>query len=98
MAVGLQYNYNILFITTQCKIMAIIFYVTNYATKVKDLVWKQVVVAVELFHNLDKLTTECQVEIVKIVDSYKKGDNIQNKIWQFLIRVMNWIFIKRPLL
>jgi tryptophanyl-tRNA synthetase len=37
-AVGLQYNYNILFIATQYKIIAIIFYIINYITKVKDLV------------------------------------------------------------
>ena len=38
--------------------MAIVFYITNYATKVEDLVWKWVAVAAELFHNLDKSTTE----------------------------------------
>ena len=76
MAVGLQYNYNISFITIQCKIIAIIFYIMNYTTKVKDLVWKRVVAAAELFHNLNKSTTEHQVKIVKTVNSYKKGNNI----------------------
>ena len=55
MAVGLQYNYNILFIVMQCKIMAIVFYITNYVTKVEDLVQKQVVVVAELFRDLNKL-------------------------------------------
>ena len=38
--------------------MAIIFYIINYATKVEDSVWKWVVVAVKLFRDLNKLTTE----------------------------------------
>ena len=56
--------------------MAIIFYITNYITKVKDLVWKQVVVVIELFRDLNKLIIKYQVEIVEITDSYKKGNNI----------------------
>ncbi|KAF2175352.1 hypothetical protein K469DRAFT_702370 [Zopfia rhizophila CBS 207.26] len=35
-AVGLRHNHDISFIGTQCKTMAIVFYVTNYATKVED--------------------------------------------------------------
>ena len=66
--------------------MAIIFYITNYATKVEDLVWKWVIAVVELFYNLNKSTIEYQV---KTVDSYTTGNNIQNKIRQFLIRVIN---------
>ena len=69
--------------------MAIVFYITNYITKVKDPVWKQGVVAVKLFCNLNKSTTEHQVEMVETVNSYKKGNDIQNKIWQFLMRVIN---------
>ena len=52
------------------------FYITNYVTKIKDLVWKQVIAAAELFRDLDKSTTEYQVEIVETADSYKKGNNI----------------------
>ena len=38
--------------------MAIVFYMTNYTTKVKDPVWKWVAAAAELFCDLDKSTTE----------------------------------------
>ena len=69
--------------------MAIVFYMTNYTTKVKDPVWKWVAAAAELFCDLDKSTTEHQVEIVETVDSHRKGNNIQNKTRQFLIRVTN---------
>ena len=76
MAVGLRHNHDISFIATQYKTMAIVFYVINYATKVEDPVWKQVVAAAELFRNLNKSMTEYQVETVETADSHKKGDNI----------------------
>ncbi|KAF1807904.1 hypothetical protein P152DRAFT_469266 [Eremomyces bilateralis CBS 781.70] len=40
-AVGLRHNHDISFIATQCKTMALVFYLTNYATKVEDPVWKR---------------------------------------------------------
>ena len=97
MAVGLRHNHDISFIATQCKTMAIVFYVTNYATKVEDPVWKRVAAAAELFRDLDKSTTERQVETVETADSRRKGDDIQNKTRQFLMRVANRIFTERPL-
>ncbi len=36
MAVGLQHNHDISFIATKCKALALVFYLTNYATKVED--------------------------------------------------------------
>ncbi|XP_044714717.1 PIF1-like helicase domain-containing protein [Hirsutella rhossiliensis] len=39
-AVGLRHNHDISFIATQRKTMALMYYVTNYATKVEDPVWK----------------------------------------------------------
>ncbi|KAM4064043.1 AAA domain-containing protein [Hirsutella rhossiliensis] len=47
-AVGLRHNHDISFIVTQRKTMALIFYVTNYATKVEDPVWKRVAAAADL--------------------------------------------------
>lgn len=47
-AVGLRHNHDISFAATQCNTMALIYYITNYATKVEDLVWKRVVVAAEV--------------------------------------------------
>ena len=56
--------------------MAIVFYIMNYATKVEDPIWKWVAVAAELFRDLNKSTTEYQVETVETANSCKKGDNI----------------------
>ena len=73
---GLWHNYNISFIAIQCKTIAIIFYIINYATKVEDPVWKRVVAVVKLFRNLNKSTTEYQVKTVETINSYKKSNNI----------------------
>ena len=88
MAVGLRHNHDISFIATQCKTMAIVFYVTNYATKVEDPVWKRVAAAAELLPVLDESATESQTE------EAKQG---QNRTRQFLMRVANRIFTDRPL-
>lgn len=48
MAVGLRHNHDISFIGTQCRTMAIMYYVTNYATKVEDPIWKRVAAAAEV--------------------------------------------------
>lgn len=45
MVVGLRHNHDISFIATKCKSLAIIFYLTNYATKVEDPLWRRVVAA-----------------------------------------------------
>ncbi|KAG6990362.1 hypothetical protein FocnCong_v020486 [Fusarium oxysporum f. sp. conglutinans] len=89
MAVGLRHNHDISFIATQCKTMAIVFYVTNYATKVEDPVWKRVAAATELFPATDE----------SIVGNSKasEADRGQNQTRQFLMKVANRIFTERAL-
>ncbi|EGY20851.1 uncharacterized protein VDAG_02375 [Verticillium dahliae VdLs.17] len=88
MAVGLRHNHDISFIATQCKTMAIVFYVTNYATKVEDPVWKRVAAAAELFPTLDESMGEEQAN---------SADQGQNRTRRFLMRVANRIFTDRAL-
>jgi hypothetical protein len=84
-AVGLRHNHDISFIATLRRAMAIVYYVTNYATKVEDPTWKRVAAAAELFHTLDKSKTE------------SPDDHVQNKTRQFLMKVANRIFTERAL-
>ncbi|KAL6359150.1 hypothetical protein LRP88_07367 [Fusarium phalaenopsidis] len=63
-------------------------YVTNYATKVEDPVWKRVAAAAELLPVLGEPVAESQTEEVK------RG---QSRTRQFLMRVANRIFTGRPL-
>ncbi len=97
-AVGLRHNHDFSFIATQRKTMAIIYYVTNYATKIEDPTWKRVAAAAELFHILDKSGTEATECSVQTTSSRRsEDDQIQNKTRQFLNKVANRIFTERPL-
>ncbi|KAG7001810.1 ATP-dependent DNA helicase PIF1 [Fusarium oxysporum f. sp. conglutinans] len=89
MAVGLRHNHDVSFIATQCKTLAIVFYVTNYATKVEDPVWKRVAAAAGLFPDTDE----------PIVDHSQAGnvDRGQNQTRHFLMKVANRIFTERAL-
>lgn len=93
-AVGLRHNHDISFIATQCKTMAIIYYVTNYATKVEDPIWKRVAAAAELFPVLNNPIIEDQANATH---STVENDRTQNRARQFLMRVANRIFTDRPL-
>jgi hypothetical protein len=68
--VGLQHNYDILFITTQCKTMSIVFYITNYATKIEDPVWKHVTAVAEVFSVTKPLETRYMEEGPKPTSGY----------------------------
>lgn len=93
-AVGLRHNHDISFIATQSKTMAIVFYVTNYATKVEDPVWKRVAAAGEVF---DALGASLTGDHAGSANPPTNGDGLENKSRQFLMRVANRIFTERPL-
>ncbi|KAJ4212256.1 hypothetical protein NW757_014791, partial [Fusarium falciforme] len=94
MAVGLRHNHDISFIVTKCKGLALVYYVTNYATKVEDPVWKRVVAAKELFRLVGYGTTTDQSnEEPRSTESDGRG----NRTRQFLLRVANRIFTERAL-
>ncbi|KAF5121993.1 hypothetical protein E5D57_012465 [Metarhizium anisopliae] len=94
MAVGLRHNHDISFIATQCKTLAIVYYVTNYATKVEDPVWKRVAAAADVFRVLKDSTKGSQAVVAQVAS---EDDSRQNKTRQFLMRVANRIFTERPL-
>jgi hypothetical protein len=82
-AVGLRHNHDISFIGTQCRSMAIVFYVTNYATKVEDPVWKRAAAAAEVLNSLGGTVTETR----QSVGNGSVEQNAGNKARQFLVRV-----------
>ena len=71
--------------------MAVLYYVTNYATKLEDLIWKRVAAAAEVFS-----TVEGSV-VGGAADTGQRADSIENRTRQFLMRVANRIFTERPL-
>ncbi|KJZ68295.1 hypothetical protein HIM_12316 [Hirsutella minnesotensis 3608] len=81
--------------------MALVYYVTNYATKVEDPTWKRVAAAAELLPVVvagRQLAAEEDVGSGAVGDEGDgDGDGVKNKTRQFLMRVANRIFTERPL-
>ncbi|KAL6411732.1 hypothetical protein AUP68_04106 [Ilyonectria robusta] len=96
MAVGLRHNHDISFIATQRKTMALIYYVTNYATKVEDPVWKRVAAAAELLPVISAGggTTDGGEDHG---DDGAGDAGTGNRTRQFLMRLANRIFTERSL-
>ncbi|XP_044714585.1 PIF1-like helicase domain-containing protein [Hirsutella rhossiliensis] len=88
MAVGLRHNHDISFIATQRKTMALIYYITNYATKVEDPVWKRVAAAAEFLPVLEPTG-----EATEVAPTATPG----NKTRTFLLKAANRVFTERPL-
>ncbi|KAL8303418.1 hypothetical protein RB600_007051 [Gaeumannomyces tritici] len=97
-AVGLRHNHDISFIATQCRTMAIVYYVTNYATKVEDPVWKRAAAAAELFGVVGKGVRDSEREGEDDARRPSSADSERgNKTRQFLMRVANRVFTDRTL-
>jgi hypothetical protein len=79
-AVGLRHNHDISFIGSQSRTMAIMYYLTNYATKLEDPVWKRAAAAAELLE--DSRRSEA-------------GTTSENRTRLFLSRLANRIFTER---
>ncbi|KAM4061443.1 PIF1-like helicase [Hirsutella rhossiliensis] len=95
-AVGLRHNHDISFIATQRKTMALVYYVTNYATKVEDPTWKRIAAAAELLPVVSaggQPTTGDDARGGVVGDD----DGTKNKTRQFLMRVANRVFTERAL-
>lgn len=82
-AVGLRHNHDISFIGTQSRTMALLFYVTNYATKLEDPVWKRAAAAA--------------AELLQVIRDSGTGVGPENRTRQFLLKVANRVFTERPL-
>ncbi|KAL8284673.1 hypothetical protein RB600_009207, partial [Gaeumannomyces tritici] len=96
-AVGLRHNHDISFIATQCRTMAIVYYVTNYATKVEDPVWKRAAAAAELFGVLGNGIPAGEKERDDDVRQPSVDSVRGNRTRQFLMRVANRVFTDRAL-
>jgi hypothetical protein len=81
-SVGLRHNHDISFIGTQTKTLAIVFYVTNYATKLEDPVWKRAAAA---------------AEALNASNDSAAGTGSENRTRQFLAKVANRVFTERAL-
>ena len=92
--VGLQHNPDVSFIATKWKVLALVFCLTNYATKVEDPVWRRAAAAKEVLETLGERVAggESHPEGI-LTDSSGK----ENKTRQLLMRVANRVFTERAL-
>ncbi|KFG84187.1 hypothetical protein MANI_116079 [Metarhizium anisopliae] len=92
MAVGLRHNHDISFIATQSKAKAIVYYVTNYATKVENPLWKRAAAVSEVFDRRQFKNGRATSGGM----SHEEGPE-GNRTRQFMMRVANRVFTERPL-
>ncbi|KAH7461048.1 hypothetical protein FOMA001_g19191 [Fusarium oxysporum f. sp. matthiolae] len=83
-------------ILTRTKGLAMVFYITNYATKLDTPMWKRIVLAAEVFRQLSE-----SAERRRQVSDPAEGDDARpallNESRQFLMRAANRIFSERQL-
>ncbi|KAM4061649.1 PIF1-like helicase [Hirsutella rhossiliensis] len=105
MAVGLRHNHDISFIATQRKTMALIYYITNYATKVEDPVWKRVAAAAEFLPALEPTGEGNGSGADRDAGRWGGAEGVAtaadprggNKTRTFLLKAANRVFTERPL-
>ncbi|KAM4061853.1 PIF1-like helicase [Hirsutella rhossiliensis] len=105
MAVGLRHNHDISFIATQRKTMALIYYITNYATKVEDPVWKRVAAAAEFLPALEPTGEGNGSGADRDAGRGGGAEGVAtaadpiggNKTRTFLLKAANRVFTERPL-
>ncbi|KAJ2891231.1 uncharacterized protein MKZ38_000723 [Zalerion maritima] len=91
MAVDLRHNHDISLILTKTKGLAMVFYITNYATKMNTPMWKRLALAAEVLQQ----RYESGVLKRQIPDPTQSNDHrsaVLNETRQFLMRVANRVF------
>ncbi|EWY79571.1 hypothetical protein FOYG_17265 [Fusarium oxysporum NRRL 32931] len=95
MAIGLRHNHDISMILTRTKGLAMVFYITNYATKLDTPMWKRIVLAAEVFRQLSESAERRR----QVSDPAERDARpaLLNESRQFLMRAANRIFSERQL-
>jgi len=97
MAVGLRHNHDVSMILTRTKGLAMVYYITNYATKLDTPMWRRVVHAAEVRRQLRE-----SADVRRQASDPTTGHDTQrpavlNESRQFLMRVANRVFSERQL-
>ena len=96
LAVGLRHNHDVSMILTKTKGLAMVYYITNYATKLDTPMWKRIALATEVARQL----REAGGPRLRAPDPALPDDRQQavlNESRQFLMRTANRIFSERQL-
>ncbi|KAK7420728.1 hypothetical protein QQZ08_010263 [Neonectria magnoliae] len=99
-AVSLRHNHDISMILTRTKGLAIVFYITNYATKLDTPMWKRLVFAADVLRQLSESAAPGHFEPdLAEQDTQRQTERqaMASKSRQFLMRAANRIFSERQL-
>jgi hypothetical protein len=96
LAVGLRHNHDVSMILTKTKGLAMVYYITNYATKLDTPMWKRVALAAEVARQLREADgPSCRAPDPALRDDRQQA--VLNESRQFLMRAANRIFSERQL-
>jgi hypothetical protein len=95
MAVGLRHNHDMSMILTRTKGLAMVFYITNYATKLDTPMWRRIVIAGEVLGQLHQSAHDTHQGSAPQRDA--QASALVNRTRQFLMRTANRIFSDRQL-
>ncbi|KAJ6437906.1 ATP-dependent DNA helicase pfh1 [Purpureocillium lavendulum] len=95
-AVGLRHNHDVSMILTRAKGLAMVFYITNYATKLDTPMWRRIAHAAEVFRQLRE-DAESRRDASAPANPAAQRPAVLNQSRQFLMRVANRIFSERQL-
>ncbi|KJZ70132.1 hypothetical protein HIM_10473 [Hirsutella minnesotensis 3608] len=96
LAVGLRHNHDVSMILTKTKGLAMVYYITNYATKLDTPMWKRIALAAEVARQLREAGgPSCRAPDPTLRDDRQQA--VLNESRQFLMRAANRIFSERQL-
>ncbi|KAJ3516318.1 hypothetical protein NM208_g14859 [Fusarium decemcellulare] len=96
MAVGLRHNHDVSPILTNTKGLAMIYYITNYATKLNTPMWKRLAFAADVLQQRHSSGASMQ-QPPDAAPNENHRSSVRNETRQFLMRVANRIFSEREL-
>lgn len=96
MAVGLRHNHDISMILTKAKGLAMVFYITNYATKLDTPMWKRLVFAADVLRQLRE-SASLRHPGPNLGEQDAQRPAVLTESRQFLMRAANRIFSERQL-
>ncbi|KAM4061756.1 PIF1-like helicase [Hirsutella rhossiliensis] len=96
LAVGLRHNHDVSMILTKTKGLAMVYYITNYATKLDTPMWKRIALATEVARQLREAgRPTSRAPGPALPDGRQQA--VLNESRQFLMRTANRIFSERQL-
>ncbi|KAJ6436144.1 c2h2 type zinc finger domain-containing protein [Purpureocillium lavendulum] len=96
LAIGLRHNHDVSMILTRTKGLAMVYYITNYATKLDTPMWKRLALAADVARQLRE-SGSARCRATESSQRNHRHEAVMNESRQFLMRTANRIFSERQL-